>query len=100
MVNYVQTILVQLPGGMVVNKRMYSYIENFLALNSNYSIKDLLGLKGRHFEIFEVELKDLSMEQFKKLFCTIIKLDGITNDNFKSVKDDVSLNNTNYSHRC
>lgn len=32
------------PGGMVVNKRMYDYMHNFLFMNPQYSIRELLGI--------------------------------------------------------
>lgn len=65
--------LTQLPGGMVVNKRMYDYIHNFLFMNPQYSIERLLGMKNS--SLYTVELKDLSMEGFKNLFYAIVKLD-------------------------
>ena len=36
--------LIQLPGGIVVNKRMYDYMHNFLFMNPQYSIRELLGI--------------------------------------------------------
>ena len=64
--------LTQLPGGMVVNKRMYDYIHNFLLMNPNYSIKELLGMQSSSYD---VELADLSMKGFKNLLYAIIELD-------------------------
>lgn len=65
--------LIQLPGGMVVNKRMYDYMHNFLFMNPQYSIRELLGLETS--PSFVVELSNLNMKSFKKLFCIIVKLD-------------------------
>lgn len=65
--------LTQLPGGMVVNKRMYDYIHNFLFMNPQYSIEELLGLNTS--PAFTVRLSDLNMKSFKKLFHAIVKLD-------------------------
>lgn len=65
--------LIQLPGGMVVNKRMYDYMHNFLFMNPQYSIRELLGLETS--PSFVVRISDLSMESFKKLFHIIVKLD-------------------------
>lgn len=65
--------LIQLPGGMVVNKRMYDYMHNFLFMNPQYSIRELLGLETS--TSFVVELSDLNMKSFKKLFRIIAKLD-------------------------
>jgi hypothetical protein len=58
---------------MVVNKRMYDYIHNFLFMNPQYPIEGLLGMKNS--SLYKVELKDLSMEGFKNLFYAIVKLD-------------------------
>lgn len=65
--------LIQLPGGMVVNKRMYDYMHNFLFMNPQYSIRELLGLETS--SSFVAELSDLNMKSFKKLFRIIAKLD-------------------------
>lgn len=65
--------LIQLPGGMVVNKRMYDYMHNFLFMNPQYSIRELLGLETSLS--FVVELSNLNMKSFKKLFRIIVKLD-------------------------
>lgn len=65
--------LIQLPGGMVVNKRMYDYIHNFLFMNPQYSIEELLGLNTS--PAFVVQLSDLNMKSFKELFHVIVTLD-------------------------
>lgn len=65
--------LIQLPGGMVVNKRMYDYIHNFLFMNPQYSIRELLGLDTS--PAFVVKLSDLNMKSFKELFHVIVTLD-------------------------
>jgi hypothetical protein len=65
--------LTQLPGGMVVNKRIYDYVHNFLFMNPQYSIAELLGLDVS--PSFVVGLGDLNMKSFKKLFRAIVKLD-------------------------
>ena len=65
--------LIQLPGGLVVNKRMYDYMHNFLFMNPQYSIRELLGLETS--PSFVVELSNLNMKSFKKLFRIIVKLD-------------------------